>query len=337
VNRLFITAVLVVPLAILFALPLMIGFTNYILFFMYLTFLIVIISLAWDLAGGLAGLVSLGNTAFFGMGAYTTAILVKAGFNLFLAILAAGLLAIGIGTVLSVAIRLRGVYFVISTLYLAFIIQILMLNWTPVTGGAAGLFLPIPTHFNYLLPYYISMVVMITIITSYYLLKKSRVGLAFRAIGSDEGTARSIGINVVLYKVLALLFSAFFTGIMGGLYVSVALFVDPNSAFSINWSLYPTFGAIIGGMGTIWGAVIGGVIIALLTQLLAPLGSYNTIIESALLVAVILIMPVGIYGGMVGLFRRNKRPSPKQVTIKDELQLGLRKMAASHRTEESKD
>jgi len=336
-KRFYFIIPLVALMAILFALPFMIGFSSYDLYLMYLIFLLVVITVAWDLAGGLAGLFSLGNAAFFGMGAYMTAILVKDGFNLYLSILAAGLLAIGIGTILSVAIRLRGVYFLMSTFYLASIIQILMLNWTSVTGGAAGLFLPVPSHFNYLRPFYISTVMMIAIIGSYYFLQRSRIGLALRAIGSDEGTARSIGVNVTLYKVLALIFSAFFTGIMGGLYVSVQLFVDPNSAFAVTWSLYPTFGAIIGGMGTIWGGVIGGVLIALLTQLLAPLGSYNIILESVLLIAVILIMPAGIYGTLVKRFRRSERASPRQVTIKDQLQMELRKMAASHPAEESRD
>jgi branched-chain amino acid transport system permease protein len=314
-RRIYTAAFFAAAIAILFGLPTITGASGYYTYLMYLIFLMVVLTVAWDFAGGLARLLSLGSAAFFGVGAYAAAIAVRAGYPLPLALVVAGVVAAGSGLVLSIAIKLRGIYFIMSTLFLAQIAQIVMLNSASVTGGNVGFYLKVPSNFTFLPFYYATLVTAIIAIAAYYLLQRSWIGLALRAIGNDEDAARSLGINPVVYKVFALVFSAFFIGIMGGVYANITLYLTTTDAFNLLWSIYPTFAAIIGGMGTLWGGVLGGTVIALLSQELTPIGPISVVIESAILVAVILLLPAGIYGTILNRFmHRPVTPKPSVVT-----------------------
>jgi branched-chain amino acid transport system permease protein len=304
-------AIGVAALAVLFGLPTITGAHGYYTYLGYLIFLMVILTVAWDFAGGLARLLSLGSAAFFGVGAYAAAIAVRGGLPLPLALVIAGGVSAGTALILSISIKLRGIYFIISTLFLAQIMQIIMLNWYAVTGGNVGFYLPVPQNFTFLPFYYATLITALVAIGAYYVLQRSWIGLALRAIGNDEDAARSLGINPVIYKVLALVFSAFFMGIAGGIYANITLYLTTGTTFSLLWSIYPTFAAIIGGMGTPWGAVVGGTIIALLSQELTPIGPIAVVIESVILVAVILLLPAGVFGTILNRYNRRRVPALK--------------------------
>jgi ABC-type branched-subunit amino acid transport system permease subunit len=311
-RRLYSAAMLVPAVAVLFALPAFTGAMGYYTYLIYLIFLMTVLTIAWDFAGGLAGLFSLGNAAFFGVGAYAAAILVKAGYGMPIALLAAGVVAAGTAVVLSIAIKLRGIYFIMSTLFLAQIVQILMLNWTSVTGGNVGFYLPVPANFSYLPFYYTSLIMVLVVALAYHFIRRSWIGFSLRAIGNDEDAARSMGINPVVYKVLALAFAAFFTGIMGGIYANITLYITTSDAFSLGWSLNPMFSAIIGGVGTIWGGIIGAVIMTLLAQLLTPIGPVSIVIQSSIMVLIILVWPAGVYGTLSRRPRRGRVQTTKR-------------------------
>jgi branched-chain amino acid transport system permease protein len=316
-RRIYKIAFAAAGLAVLLGLPIITGASGYYTYLGYLVFLMVVLTVAWDFAGGLARLLSLGSAAFFGVGAYGGAIAIRAGLSFPLALVVAGGVAAGTALILSVSIKLRGIYFIISTLFLAQITQIIMLNWSSVTGGNVGFYLPVPPDFTFLPFYYATLITAVVAMVAYYLLQRSWIGLALRAIGNDEDAARSLGINPVVYKVLALVFSAFFTGIMGGVYANITLYLTTGTTFSLLWSIYPTFAAIIGGMGTLWGGVIGGAVIALLSQELTPIGPISVVIESAVLVVVILTLPAGIFGTLLNRYMRGRAPTSKPNIMTD--------------------
>lgn len=303
----------IVALAILFSLPVFTGASGYYTYLMYLIFLMIVLTVAWDFAGGLARLLSLGNAAFFGVGAYAAAIAVKAGFAFPISLLLAGVIAAGMALILSVSLKLRGIYFIMSTLFLAEIAQIIMLNWSSLTGGNTGLYLKVPPNFTFLPFYYSTLITALAAISAYYALRRSWIGLALRAIGNDEDAARSLGINPLIYKILALVFSAFFTGIMGGVYANITLYLITTDTFSLTWSIYPTFAAIIGGVGSLWGGVIGGTILALLNQVLTPIGPISVAITSAIMIVIIILWPAGVYGLIASRFLQGRKPTSKPV------------------------
>ena len=149
------------------------------------------------------------------------------------------------------------------------------------------------------------------------MLRRSWIGLSLRAIGNDEDAARSLGINPVTYKVLALMFTAFFTGIMGGVYANITLYLITSDTFSLTWSINPTFAAIIGGMGTLWGGVIGGIIIALLSQLSTPIGPVSIVIQSTIMILIIVMWPAGVYGELYKRLTRGRAPTSKRDAVSD--------------------
>jgi branched-chain amino acid transport system permease protein len=302
--------IVAIILAVLFALPIGTGASGYYTYLGYLIFLMVVLTVAWDFAGGLARLLSLGNAAFFGVGAYAAAIAVLHGIPMPVSLLLGGVLAAGTAVVLSVSLKLRGIYFIMSTLFLAEIMEIIMLNWTSVTGGNVGLYLKVPPNFTFLPFYYATLITALVAILAYQVLRRSWIGLALRAIGDDEDAARSLGVDPLRYKIMALLFSAFFTGVMGGVYANITLFLVTSDTFSLTWSINPTFAAIIGGVGTLWGGVIGGVIMALLSQELTPIGPISIAIQSAIMIVIIIMWPTGVYGLISRRLLHRSKPSP---------------------------
>jgi len=295
-KRLYLAVLIAIVLAVLFALPIGTGPKGYYTYLGYLVFQMVVLTVAWDFAGGLGRLLSLGNAAFFGVGATTAAVAIVHGFPMPLSFLVGGVFGAATAVVLSISLKLRGLYFVMSTLFLAELMEIVFLNWTSVSGGNVGIYLKVPTNFTFLPFYYATLIVAVLAIFAYQMLRKSRVGLALRAIGDDEDAARSLGVDPLRYKIMALIFSAFFTGIIGAIYANITLYLTVTDTFSLTWSINPVFAAIIGGVGTLWGGVIGGVIMALLSQELVSIGAISIAIQSLIMIAIIIIWPTGVYG-----------------------------------------
>lgn len=309
-KRLHTAIAVAIVLAVLFALPIGTGASGYYTYLGYLIFLMVVLTVAWDFAGGLARLLSLGSAAFFGVGAYAAAISVMHGIPLPVSLFLAGLVAAGTAVVLSVSLKLRGIYFIMSTLFLAEILQIIMLNLSSVTGGNVGLYLKVPPNFTFLPFYYATLITALVAILAYQLLRRSWIGLALRAIGDDEDAARSLGVNPLTYKIMAMLFSAFFMGVMGGVYANITLYLVTSDTFNLVWSINPTFAAIIGGVGTLWGGVIGGVIMALLSQELTPIGPIAVAIQSGIMIVIIILWPTGVYGLISKRVLHRGKPTP---------------------------
>jgi branched-chain amino acid transport system permease protein len=284
---------------------------------MILIFLFAMLGQAWNILGGYAGQVSLGHAAFFGIGAYTsTILLIRLGITPWIGMISGGLIAVILSQIIGYpSFRLSGHYFVIATIVLAEIIHILFINWRW-AGGAVGLTLPLlpesfinlQFHANRLPYYYISLGLLVVIMVVTYLLTKTKPGYYFRAIKNDPAAAKSLGINITQYKMHAIAISAFFTGVGGAFYAQFVLYIDPESVMGFMLSVMIMLIPVLGGIGTLWGPVLGAFI-------LIPLSEYTRVYLSGLgsaldmVVYGMLIMLVAIFEprGMWVLIERVKK------------------------------
>ncbi len=256
---------------------------------------------SWNLVSGYTGYLSFGHVAFFGVGAYTMALLVtRLQVHWLLASAAGGaaavLLSLGVGLI---ALRLRGPYFAIATLGLAEALQIVAAAWEPVTRGGLGIYLPpVLDHTSV----YLALAVMaVGVVALTYRLATSTFGLRLLAIREDEGALESLGVNVTRYKLSAFALSAFFPGVVGGVYAWFTSYVDPPSVFGLSITLRMIVMAMFGGAGTVLGPVIGGVALTLLQE---TLWTQFTSMHQALFGALIILLVVFMPGGVLALARR---------------------------------
>jgi branched-chain amino acid transport system permease protein len=281
---------------------------------MIMIFLYATLGLAWNLIGGYAGQISLGHVIFFGTGAYTsTLLLMKLGVSPWAGMLAGGGLSVLISFIIGwPCFKLAGHYFAIATIAIAEIAQVVMLNWDW-AGAAVGLTLPIlpeafinfEFHSSKLPYYYIAFGIFLAVLGVTFLVDRSKLGYYFKAIKGDLEAAKSIGVNVIKYKFIALAISAFFTSICGSFYAQYVLFIDPDSVFVMSISIIACLIATLGGVGTVWGPVIGAFIlipISEMTRIYLGGGGKGT----DLIIYGLLIMIISIYQpfGVIGIAKR---------------------------------
>jgi branched-chain amino acid transport system permease protein len=256
-----------------------------------------VLALSWDLLAR-TGQLSLAHAAFYGLGAYTSALLtLRAHVPVPAAIVAGGvfalMLAAGLGLL---TLRLRGIYFAIATLAFSETLRVVT-NQVRFTGAATGLVVP-PLLGGARVPQYlvILMVLLLVILVS-WLVNRSRWHFAFTAIRANEEVAASMGVDVVRYKVLAFMISAFFAGITGAYYGHVFLFISPIEVYSLAVSVGALVAPIFGGLYSTVGPVIGAVVLRAGEEALrSAIGGGYLIIYGLILSAVILYMPRGLLG-----------------------------------------
>lgn len=284
-----------------------------------LSFLWAGLALAWNIAGGYAGLISFGHAAFFGIGAYTSTILsVNVGLTPWIGLLIGGLLAGGIGALLSlICVRLRGPFFILSTLAVAEIVRIGALNWASLTGGPEGLaIMPVADVLNmvfdskqsYMLLMLAYLMIMYTVSKS---IEGSRYGYYLFAVRDNEDAASAAGINPLIVRIAAMGLSAGLTGIGGSLFAQYFLYLDPTSVISFEVSFQFALLAALGGLGTAIGPVLGAFLITPLSELLrSNLGNaangLHLIIYGGIVVVVMLYFPGGMAAALKKLFRRGQ-------------------------------
>jgi len=335
----------VAAIALLFLLPRVVTST-YALHIMILIFISVIMGTAWNVLGGYTGQYSVGHAAYFGVGAYTTMALLQyrqmaPWYGVWLGIAAAVLVGLIIG---SICFRLRGPYFVLASIAVAEIFRVSALNLPALTNGAEGILITgvplfkigntVITDFMSKVPfYYIGLVIAISVILVTWLVQHSKLGYYFQAIREDQDAAHSLGINLTLYKNTALAISAVFTSLAGNLYGLYVGFIDPGTVLDLGLSVQIVMTCIIGGIGTIFGPMIGAVVLvpfseALRSNMIAQalidsglvkedsaIGSFlkeqlshaHVLIYGVLLVVVILFMPDGILGFIRKLATKRRR------------------------------
>jgi len=272
---------------------------EYLLHILIIICLSMILAMSQNLLMGYTGLFNVGHAAFFGIGAYTSAILVKS-FNMhfLIALFIAGIVSSFFGMLLGYpALKLRGDYFAIATLGFAEIIQGIFKNWNYVTNGTLGIpGVPRPTIFGYLFLDNVSflfLIMGITIITYTILdrLVHSPFGRVLRAIRDDEIAAQSLGKHTTKYKTTALMIAAFFAGIAGSVFAHYVTFVNPRS-FVLTETLIIMSTVVLGGLGSMNGSLLGAIILIILPEPLRFIGlpSALTGIVRQMLFGLILIM-----------------------------------------------
>ena len=284
---------------------------------MIMIFLYATLGLAWNMLGGYAGQISLGHTLFFGIGAYTsTLLLMKLWVSPWVGMLAGGAISIVVSLIIGYpCFKLAGHYFAIATIAIAGIAMVWMLNWDW-AGAAVGLTLPIlpeslinlEFHSSKAPYYYIAFGLLVLALLATLWIDRSKLGYYFKAIKGDLEGARSLGIHVIKYKFYALALSAFFTSICGSFYAQYVLFIDPDSVFPLMISVIPCLIATLGGVGTIWGPVIGSFI-------LIPISEFTRIYLGGggkgtdLILYGFLIIIISVYQpfGLIGLIRRLRK------------------------------
>jgi len=246
-----------------------------------LTFLLAIGATGWNIMGGYAGYISLGNSAFVGLGAYTTGILAaRDNVSPFLGCLAGGLLCAVAAAVLSlVTRRTRGMYFIIVTFATLQLLGIVATIWSGLTGGSQGLALPIPTwplaYQNWPFYYPLLALLVLAVAVSAWV-RRSKLGLGLFAIAGDEDKAAGLGLATNAYKLIAFVLGGTFLGVAGGIYAYYVTFLNVSAVFDIVTSMLIVLAALLGGRGTLWGPVLGAFIIEPLANLTSTsLGGAN--------------------------------------------------------------
>jgi branched-chain amino acid transport system permease protein len=271
--------------------------SEYMLSVLLLVFLYMALGQMWNLLAGYTGLVSLGQQIFIGLGGYSLAVITQL-YKLPIP------LAIAVGCIVSVLFaliisqpifKMRGVYFTIGTWIVAEALIVFFSVWTYVRGGQ-GFNITAAYELTVTHLYYISLAVGLGALGLVYYLLRSKIGLALMAMRDNESAAETLGVELYRTKLKVFLISAFVTGLTGAvLYLSIA-YIQPKSAFGIDWTVAMVFMVIIGGIGTIEGPILGAFFYVLLKQYLYSFPGISMIILGVVAILTILIAPKGIMG-----------------------------------------
>lgn len=284
---------------------------SYAFSFLFFVFLYAVLAQSWNLVAGFAGQISLGQHAFFGLGAYTTAILWTGNYlwgELYeshpliyyfdpVTMLLSGLVAAAAAALVGVPLlsKLRGDYFALGTLGFGEIVKVLFINGGDFTGSSFGIVAP-SSAFSSMRPHYwvgLGFAAGVTLLV--HLLVRSRAGLALIALRDDEMAASANGVNALLVKVLAFAGSAFVAGLAGSLYAYFAFHIGPEAVFGLDWMLLPLMMTVVGGTGTVLGPVLGALLMYAvfdLARILAP--EYHPVVSGLAVILAMLFLPKGL-------------------------------------------
>jgi branched-chain amino acid transport system permease protein len=289
-------------------------------FFQHLMIMVLfwtLLGTSWNLLGGFAGQVSFGHAAFLGIGAYATMLLyLRLEVSPFLAMLAGGIVgamfALPIGLI---CFRLRGPYFSLATLAVAEIVRLVALNWEQLTAGPMGLLITTlpPVSFGgstidweSKIPfYYLAAALVLSATALTYAVSRSRLGAYLTAVREDMDSAEAVGIDTVRTRVIALALSAFVVGLAGGFYSLYFRYVDPDAVFAISLSVEMVFIAVVGGLATTAGPVVGAVVLVSIGEIFRDrFQTGHLIFYGLFMMLVIRYLPEGIWGGLQRLLGR---------------------------------
>ena len=269
------------------------------------------LSLSWNILGGFTGQLSFGHALFMAVGAYTsTILLLRTGLSPWIGMIAGGVLAALLGLFigyLSFRYRIKGTYFALVTLAFTEVGRIVALN-TEAVGGAMGLYIPIQTNEPWQLKlvdkshyYYVTLGFLVLAMAVTAWIERSAIGHRLIAIRENEDAAQALGINLMRYKLLATALSAFLAALGGTLYAHYVTFIDPNTLLNMNMALEITIYAIVGGIGTLFGPLLGAAFLVPVAELVRTTfgqsyAGVHLVVYGAVLIAVILFAPDGFIG-----------------------------------------
>jgi branched-chain amino acid transport system permease protein len=231
--------------------------------------LLALMAQGWNLIGGYTGYAAFGNAAFFGVGAYTTGLLMLSAWQVpfWVALIAGAVVAALVATLIGLPVlRLKGHYFAIATLGVAEALRQIADSWDSLTNGSTGIDLPLEPNDAFF--YYTALVLVVLGLLVTWLLVRSKIGYGWVAIREDEDAAKMLGINATRFKVLAFALSAAFTALAGGVTAYQNIHVTPTDFFKIDYTLQAIIATIMGGTGTLFGPFIGAAVYQLLSTYL---------------------------------------------------------------------
>ena len=265
-------------------------------------FMYIVLTLSWSIFSGPTGYISLASAAFLGTGIYTSAIFGKMlPLPVVVGIggLASFCLALLVG---ALTLRLKGIYFSMFTFGLVELIKHLMLWFEINLTGTRGRFVIVVDHITV---YYVMLVILTLTILTAYSIRRSKFGLALQSIGEQEEAAAHTGVNVTLVKVSAFAISAFFVGATGAIMATRWTYIDPYIAFNYLFSFMPVLMAIFGGMGQLYGPVVGATVFAYLEEILITRFPYfYMLFFGIILIVSVLYLPNGLAGLIQGWQKR---------------------------------
>lgn len=282
-------------------------------------FIAVALGESWNVLGGFAGQYSVGHSAWYGLGAYGSFILLQRSgippwFGVWASIAGSVIIAVIVGWI---TFRLRGPYFVLASIAVAEIIRLAALNWKDLTNGAEGIQpadlppLKLGSHvlvadWNGKLPYYyMGLAMAIFCIGVNFVVKRSKLGYFLQAIREDQDAAHSLGIPPTFYKNSALAISAACTALAGSFAAFYIGFIEPQQVFGIDVSVDMVLVALIGGVGTVTGPLVGGIVLVVLNEgLRAAFEQGHLLVRGVLMIVAILMMPDGVVGIIAQRLRR---------------------------------
>ncbi len=273
------------------------------LFVVNLLLVYVVVAVGLNVLMGFTGQISAGHAGFLAVGAYVAALMGQhaPGLGAVGALLAAGAVSAVLGVLIGLpALRLAGFYIAMATLAFGVVVSEAILQLDVWTGGADGMYVLAPTLFGFTLEtdeqkfWLVLAVAVITVVTATNL-ARSKVGRAFTALKESEVAAECVGISTPLYRTLAFVVSAFYTGMAGALFAYVVSYISPD-AFSIELSIDFVAMVILGGMGSISGSILGAALLTVLDQYLAALQDFRALIFGVAVVVCMIVLPQGLQG-----------------------------------------
>jgi len=276
-------------------------------------FMYVALAESWNLLGGYTGYISLGHVAFFCIGAYTTAVTMnRLGLSPFVTAPFGGILAAALAAIVGFPVlRLKGAYFTISSMLMAVVLQLILMNWDFV-GSSTGLWyklLPVSIEANRVIFYEVMLFLAFVVILIVRWVEKSKFGAGLIAIREDEDVAKTMGIHTPWLKIKAFVLGAFLGGTVGGIYGYYMSYVHPENTININMSLLILLMSFFGGCRTWAGPLIGAVVLSLVNQLFVTFigAEVSRMLYGLLLIVVIIFMPNGVIQYLRSMFAREVR------------------------------
>lgn len=265
--------------------------------------LVAVLAQSWNIIGGFAGYASFGNSVFYGLGTYGTAIaMVKFGLPFWVGLVAGGVLGMVCAVLLGLPIlRLRGHYFAIATLGISVTMSAVVAN-LDIAGRNIGLILPLTR--NDTLFYEAALILLAVTTLAVIYISRSRFGMGLIAIREDEDAAAVMGVNTTFYKIIALVLSALFTAIAGGIHAYWITFIDPSSAFDLTLNVRMVIMTVFGGPGTVAGPLIGSFILSSIYEVLASsISTAAALLFGVVIVVAVVFMPRGLLDIAAGVRR----------------------------------
>lgn len=297
---------------------------------LYLFYFFVFLTLAnmWNLLAGFSGLLALCPAAFIGLAGYTMTLLTWLGIPFYVGILAGGIMAALFALLISYSVfRMKGVYFAIGTLVVPAILRLLFLRWRPVggdlVGGGAGYMVKGMDGVSTESTYWLGLAIGLASIVLLYFILRSKFGYGLAAIRDNDVSAASLGVNVFRLKLSSFIIAAFVMGLAGSLFYAYQGYLEPNTAFSINWLMTVLLATVMGGIGIEWGPLVGTVIVVVLQFQLARYAGYSLFIQGVILVIIMVLTPQGILGFFNdlrkagGIRARLRLPSKEESTLQN--------------------